>query len=108
MGELVHGRRRGHWLVGAVACAAVLALWVAPARAADAVIPGNPLTIYANDNGQLQVVFGASTTGEFFPPAAAPGNAGLNIALTDGAGPFEVHGFLGTTFNSQTPPAVSG
>ena len=80
-GELVHGGRRGHWLVGAVACAAALTLCAAPARAADAVIPGNPLTIYANDNGQLQVVFGASTTGEFFPPAATPANAGLNIAV---------------------------
>ena len=67
-------------------------------------IPGNPLTIYANDNGQLQVVFGASSTGEFFPSSPAPGNAGLNIALTDGTGPFEVHGFLGTTFNSADAP----
>jgi hypothetical protein len=110
VGELVRGERCGRWLVGAVAGAAVLALSAAPARAADAVIPGSPLTIFANDNGQLQVVLGTSTTGEFFPPSAAPANAGLNIALNDTAapGPFELHGFLGTTFNSQTPPAVSG
>ena len=110
VGELVQGERRGRWLVGAVACVTALALSVAPARATDAVIPGNPLTIYANDNGQLQVVFPGSDTGEFFPPAAAPANAGLNIALTDSVtpGPFEVHGFLGTTFNPDTPPALSG
>jgi hypothetical protein len=110
VGELVRGERCGRWLVGAVAGAAVLALSATPARAADAVIPGSPLTIFANDNGQLQVVLGTSTTGEFFPPSAAPANAGLNIALNDTAapGPFELHGFLGTTFNSQTPPAVSG
>ena len=77
MGELVQGERRGRRLAGAVACAAALALSVAPAHAADAAIPGNPLTIYANDQGQLQVVFANSTTGEFFPPAAAPANAGL-------------------------------
>ena len=110
VGELVQGERRGRWLAGAAACAAVLGLSAAPARAAYAVIPGNPLTIYANDNGQLQVRFPGSDTGEFFPPAAAPANAGLNIALTDSIspGPFEVHGFLGTTFNPDTLPALSG
>jgi hypothetical protein len=110
VGELVQGERRGRWLAGAAACAAVLGLSAAPARAADAVIPGNPLTIYANDNGQLQVRFPGSDTGEFFPPAAAPANAGLNIALTDSIspGPFEIHGFLGTTFNPDTLPALSG
>jgi hypothetical protein len=107
VGELVHGGRRGRWLVGAVACAAVLPLWVAPARAADAVIPGNPLTIYANDNGQLQVVFGASTTGEFFPPSATPGNAGLNVAQTMN-GATAVFGFQGSTFLPNTAPTVGG
>jgi hypothetical protein len=110
MGELVYGGRRGRWLVGALACAALLALSVTPARAADAVIPGNPLTIYANDNGQLQVVFGASPTGEFFYSAAAPASAGLNIAVTDAATstPFVVHGFLGSSFNSVSTPSVRG
>jgi hypothetical protein len=110
VGESVQGEPRGRRLVGALVCAAALALPVAPAHAADAVIPGNPLTIYANDNGQLQVVFGASTAGEFFPPAAAPANAGLNIAVTDAANsaPFVVHGFLGSSFNSVSPPTVRG
>ncbi|MGZ6682364.1 MAG: Ig-like domain-containing protein, partial [Solirubrobacteraceae bacterium] len=110
MRVLVQGERRGRWLVGAVACAAALPLCAAPARAADAVIPGNPLTISANDNGQLQVVFGASTTGEFFYPAAAPASAGLNIAVTDAANsaPFVVHGFLGPSFNSVSAPSVTG
>jgi hypothetical protein len=112
--ELVQGERRGRWLVGAAACAAALALSAAPARAADAVIPGNPLTIYANDNGQLQVVFGNSATGEFFPPGPAPASAGFVLAYTPATnpGPFEVHGFLGTPFatngSGDAPPQLSG
>ena len=113
VGGLVQGEGRGRWLVGAAACAAALAWAAAPARAADGVIPGNPLTILANDNGQLQVVFPGSSTGEFFPPSAAPANAGLNIALTPvvSPGPLEVRGFLGVPFQSVTPaapPAVTG
>ena len=50
---------------------AALAWSAAPARAATVgTIPGSPLTIYANDNGQLQVTFNGSSTGEFFPPLA--------------------------------------
>ena len=107
--ELVQGERRGRWLVAAVACAAAMAWAAAPARAVDAVIPGNPLTIYANDNGQLQVVFGDSTTGEFFPPSAAPANAGLNVAQTPaGTTPYTVFGFQGSTFLPNTAPTVAG
>jgi hypothetical protein len=110
VGGVVHGWQSGRWLAVAVACAAVMAWAAAPARAADALIDGTPLNIYANDNGQLQVAFDGSVAGEFFPPGLAPGNSGLNVAVTNALdpGPFEVHGFLGTSFTSQTAPAVSG
>jgi hypothetical protein len=113
VGELVQGERRGRWLAAAVACGAALAWSAAPARAVDGVIPGSPLTVYANDNGQLQVAFNGSTTGEFFLPSLAPANAGLNVSVTDAAEPtiFTVHGFLGTPFtptNPATPVAISG
>ena len=93
---------------------AVCAVSAAPARATDAQIPGNPLTIYANDNGQLQVGFAGSATGEFFPPSLAPANAGLVVAYTQASNPqtFQVHGFLGDTFATDgvgdAPPAVTG
>src|SRR5204863_5085861 len=73
------GERRGRWLVGAAACAAALA-WAAPARAVDYSIPGSPLTVYANDAGQLQVAFTGSATGEFFPGTLGPASAGVNVA----------------------------
>jgi hypothetical protein len=110
VGELVHGWRRSRWLVAAVACASLLALSAGPARAADGVIDGSPLNIYADDNGRLQVVFDGSTTGEFYPPAAAPANAGLNLAQT-GSGTsndYTVFGFQGLVFMPAIPPAVTG
>jgi hypothetical protein len=114
LGQLVQGERRGRWLVAAAVCLAALAWAAAPARAADGVIPGSPLQIYANDNGQLQVTFNGSGTGEFFPPALAPANAGFVLAFTAASnpGPFEVHGFLATPFatdgNGDAAPQVSG
>ena len=104
VGELVQGERRGRWLVVAVACAAVLAWAAAPARAADATIPGSPLTIYANDNGQLQVAFNGSATGEFFPRSLAPANAGVNVARRAARDrtPFTVFGFRGHAVHCRT------
>jgi hypothetical protein len=94
-------------------CIAFSAVGVAPAHAADGVIDGSPLNIYGNDNGQLQVAFDGSATGEFFPSGLAPANAGLNVALTPviSPGPFEVRGFLGAAFQAATPaapPVVTG
>ena len=69
--------------------------WVAPARATDFTIAGSPLTVYANDAGQLQVAFNGSTTGEFFPSGLAPANAGVNIAVAQvqQTPPLTVYGF---------------
>jgi hypothetical protein len=112
VGELVHGQRRSRWLVAAVAWALMLALSVAPARAADAVIDGSPLNIYANDNGQLQVAFDGSTTGEFYNATLAPANGGLNVALAQlpNATSFTVFGFQGMDFFpvAGMAPTVSG
>ena len=70
--ELVQGERRGRWMVAAVACAAALAWSAAPARAATVgTIPGSPLTIYANDNGQLQVDVQRQLDRRVLPAAAA-------------------------------------
>src|SRR5262245_48621242 len=102
------GRRAGRWPARVGACMALCALAAAPARAADAVIDGSPLNIYADDNGRLQVAFDGTGTGEFFLPSLAPANAGLNIALSQNASPFAVFGFLGSPFLSATAPAVSG
>ena len=109
VGELVQGERRGRWLVAAVACMAAMAWAAAPARAADTRSPGSPLTIYANDNGQLQVASPAA------PPASSsrrrwqPANAGLNIAQTaGGTTPARRLRLPGTTFMPDTPPAVTG
>jgi hypothetical protein len=98
-------------LVGAAACVAALVLLATPALAADAVIDGSPLNIYANDNGQLQVAFDGSTTGEFFPAALAPGNGGLNVAVgpaNNPTVPLTVYGFLGTPFTPVSAPVVGG
>ena len=104
------GRHRGRWLAAVGVSVAMLAWAAAPARAANALIPGTPLQIYANDNGQLQVAFAGSSTGEFSPPALAPASAGLNVALLDVQlpDPFQVFGFLGTAFTSEVAPVVSG
>jgi hypothetical protein len=103
-------RKHGRWWGIAAASLACVVLSAAPAHAADGVIDGSPLNIYADDNGRLQVAFDGSTTGEFFNASLAPANGGLNVAVTQlpTAGPFTVYGFLGTTFASATAPAVTG
>jgi hypothetical protein len=109
----VHGERlsRSFWLTAA-ACASTLALTAGPAHAADAVIDGSPLNIYANDQGQLQVSFDGSPTGEFAPPSLAPAQAGVNVAVAE-ASPspqpqFTVFGFRGAPFTQPTAPTVTG
>jgi hypothetical protein len=112
LGQLVQGERRGRWLVAAAACLASLAWAAAPARATDAVIDGSPLNIYANDNGQLQVAFDGSATGEFFPSNLVPANAGVNVAVAKVNAPaeaqFTVFGFRGLPFTQPAAPVVSG
>jgi hypothetical protein len=108
---LVHGERlsRSFCLAAAIACGALLACTAAPATAA--VIPGSPLTIFAGDNGRLQVQFNGSPTGEFSPGTLAPANAGVNLAVTGtgtSSGPFTVFGFLGSTFAVANAPALTG
>jgi hypothetical protein len=93
----------------AVACAGALALSSASADAS--VIPGTPLTVFAGDNGRLQVQFNGSPAGEFSPGTLAPANAGINLAVTGtGAspGPFTVFGFLGTAFAVSSAPTLTG
>src|SRR3954452_3756758 len=95
--ELVQGERRRRWMAAAVACAAAMAWAAAPARAVDYTIPGSPLTVYANDAGQLQVAFAGSANGEFFPGTLAPASAGVNVALNQSlqTPPLNVFGFRG-------------
>ena len=86
-----------------------MAMSAAPARAA--VIPGTPLTIFAGDNGRLQVQFNGSPAGEFSPGTLAPANAGVNLAVTGtGAspGPFTVFGFLGSPLVLASGPTLTG
>jgi hypothetical protein len=94
---LVLGERRGRWMVAAVACAAAMAWAAAPARAVDYTIPGSPLTVYANDAGQLQVAFTGSANGEFFPGTLAPASAGVNVAESTNPPALTVYGFRGST-----------
>ena len=101
MDERVLGERRGRWMVAAVACAAAMAWAAAPARAVDYTIPGSPLTVYANDAGQLQVAFTGSANGEFFPGTLGPASAGVNVASeTNPSAPppqqLTVYGFRGS------------
>jgi hypothetical protein len=94
-------------LIGA--CFAALALSAAPARAATVeTIPGSPLTINADDNGQLQVTFNGSSTGEFFPPSSQSANAGFNLAIARPAEAFAVFGFQGSAFQSLAAPTLTG
>jgi hypothetical protein len=97
-GELVQGERRGRWLAAAVAVGSMAALWAAPARATDYTIPGSPLTVYANDAGQLQVAFAGSATGEFYPGSLAPASAGVNVAMAQSqqTPPLTVYGVQGS------------
>ena len=84
-----------------------VAFSAAPARAADFSIPGSPLTIYANDAGQIQVAFTGSANGEFFPGDLAPASAGVNIALSTSPPSLTVYGFRGSAplVPDGTPPS---
>jgi hypothetical protein len=106
----LHGWRRICGLM--VACAFALGLLAAPAPAADFVIDGSPLNIYANDSGQLQVAFDGSASGEFFPGTLAPASAGVSVALSTSPPPLTVYGFLNPLHplvaDPNRPPSQTG
>jgi hypothetical protein len=105
-----HRARRARRLPAVLcACAALCAWAAAPAGAATVgTIPGSPLTINADDNGQLQVTFNGSSTGEFYPPASQSANAGFNLAIARPAEAFAVFGFQGSAFQSLAAPTLTG
>ena len=80
----------------------------AGARGHHGTILGSPLTIYANDNGQLQVAFAGAASGEFYNGTAAPGKGGLSVAISTGNA-YAIYGIRGgNNFTPVTPPSVSG
>ena len=65
-----------------------------PRRPTSGTIPGAPLTIYANDNGQLQVVFAGSAQRRVLHGTAAPGKGGLSAAISTGNA-YAIYGIRG-------------
>src|SRR3954451_22614003 len=98
------GPRRG--LVAA--CAALAA--PASAQAADGIIDGSPLNVYANDVGRLQAGFDGVASGEFYNGTFAPAEGGLTAAVqlpTGGA--FTVYGRgTGMPFSPASAPSLTG
>ena len=96
-------------LVGSIAVSAVAA---GPARAANTgTIPGSPLTVYANDLGQLQVAFNGVASGEFYTGALAPNKGGLTAAVAVGASSttFTNFGLRGNLpFTAVSGPTLGG
>jgi hypothetical protein len=104
-------RRRDRWAGAAVACVALLAFVNASAaQAADGVIDGTPMNVYANDVGRLQAGFDGVQSGEFYTGALMPNDGGLTAAIQPaaGAGGFVVFGRGGTPFTAVAPPRLSG
>ena len=65
----------------AIVAACVALATPASAQAADGVIDGSPLNVYANDVGRLQAAFDGAASGEFYTGALAPSDAGLSAAV---------------------------
>jgi hypothetical protein len=102
------GRHVGRWPCIVAAWFALTALGAAPANAANGTILGSPLTIYANDNGQLQVAFNGAASGEFYNGTLVPNKGGLTAAIASGS-TFLLYGVrVGTQFNPVSAPAVTG
>jgi hypothetical protein len=78
--------------------------------AADGVIDGTPLNVYANDVGRLQAAFDGAASGEFYTGALAPSDAGLSAAVQlPTGGPFTVYGRAGgLPFTAASAPTLSG
>jgi hypothetical protein len=100
----------GRWAAAIAACLALSALAAAPAHAADGVIDGTPLNVYANDVGRLQAAFDGAQSGEFYTGVLAPANGGLSAAVqTVGGNAFTVYGRAGgLPFTAVSPPTLSG
>jgi hypothetical protein len=100
----------GRWAAAIAACLALSALAAAPAHAADGVIDGTPLNVYANDVGRLQAAFDGAQSGEFYTGVLAPTNGGLSAAVqTVGGNAFTVYGRAGgLPFTAVSPPTLSG
>jgi hypothetical protein len=103
------GRHVGRWPAVVAACLALTALGAAPAYAADGVIDGTPLNVYANDVGRLQAAFDGAASGEFYTGALAPTDGGLTAAVQLPTGvQFTVWGRGGTPFTATSAPALTG
>jgi hypothetical protein len=71
-------------LCSALAAATALTLALAAsASAATVAIPGNPLTVYVGDQGQLQALRSGATARIFFDPGVDAGDAGFFLAFPD-------------------------
>ena len=104
------GSTAGRWSAVVGACLALSAIAAPPALAADGVIDGAPLNVYANDVGRLQAAFDGAASGEFYTGALAPSDAGLSAAVqTVGGNAFTVYGRSGgLQFTAVSAPAFSG
>src|SRR6188472_271734 len=95
---------------GAIVAACVALAAPASAQAADGVIDGSPLNIYANDDGRLQAGFDGVASGEFYTGALMPNDGGLSAAVQQPTGGnFTVYGRAGgLPFTPVSPPTLSG
>jgi hypothetical protein len=81
----------------------------ASAQAADGVIDGSPLNVYANDVGRLQAAFDGAASGEFYTGALAPSEGGLTAAVqSPSGGQFTIYGRGGTPFTAVSAPILTG
>lgn len=73
-------------IVAAIAAAAalILAVGASAAGAAPVAIPGNPLTVYVGEQGQLQGFLSGSSEGIYFAPDLQLGDAGFFLAFPTG------------------------
>ena len=101
-------RRLGPRRAIVAACLALAA--PASAQAADGVIDGSPLNVYANDVGRLQAGFDGVASGEFYTGALMPNDGGISVAVQAvGANAFTVYGRAGgRTLTPVSAPVVTG
>jgi hypothetical protein len=101
-------RRLGPRRAIVAACMALAA--PASAQAADGVIDGSPLNVYANDVGRLQAGFDGVASGEFYTGALMPNDGGISVAVQAiGANAFTVYGRAGgRVLTPVSAPVVTG
>ena len=104
------GRTVGRWPAIVGVCVALCAVGPTPAIAADGVIDGTPLNVYANDAGRLQAAFDGAASGEFYNGTFAPAEGGLTAAVQlPTGGNFTVYGRgTGLPFTPASAPILSG